>query len=97
MTIEASVTPTASAPGERVVLDYRAMSCAIDPDLAGDYRNLIQRWTVARASTGDTIAVYDGKEPSHTFGSAGSYVAYLQVAFPAWAVARRDTLFIDVN
>jgi len=97
MTIEATATPATSSPGERVVLDYRAISCAIDPDLAGDYRNLVQRWTLARTSTGDTIVVYDGKEPSHTFGSAGSYTAYLQVAFPAWSVVRRDTLYIDVN
>lgn len=97
MTVEGELAPTASSPGEQVDMDFRAMSCEINPDLAGDYRNLIQSWTVVRASTGDTLVVYEGKEPVHTFSSAGSYTVHLQVTYPAWSVVRRDTLDIEVN
>lgn len=97
MTIEGEFSPAAPSVGEQVSFDFRAMSCAIDPDTPGDYRNLVQSWYVVNPAGTDTFATYLGKDPTHTFLAPGTWTVHLQVSFPAWAVVRKDVLTIDVN
>ncbi|MCP4571922.1 MAG: PKD domain-containing protein [bacterium] len=97
MTIAAEAAPAAAVLGEPVNLDYRAMSCEIDPDVAGDYRNLVQTWEIIRISDGVRVGRYAGKSPNHTFTAAGTYEVRLSVAYPAWSVTRRDVLTIEAN
>ncbi len=97
MQVEAATTPETGLVGDPMIFDFRAASCAIDPDLEGDYRNLVQEWMVIDTTDGDTLATYLGKSPSHTFSSAGTYDIELKVTYPAWAVTRRDAVTLTVN
>ena len=78
---------------DELMLDFRARSCAIDPDMDGDYVNLDFEWRLE----GPISHVFLGRSPSFTLPTAGDYTAEVIVRYPAWACTRRDTLFFTVT
>ena len=89
LTITAETFPASGiSAGTPVTFNYLAMSCDIDSANDDDYVQLDQTWTVIDAAMTDGQAVYEGRNPVHSFAAAGTYDVELHVFYAAWEVHR---------
>lgn len=98
LTMSATMTPdTGIDVTTPVTFNFRAGSCAVDPDLDDDYVKLAPTWRVTDPAFPDGVAVYYGRTPTHTFSAPGTYDVHLNVHFAEWAVFRNLTMQVTVD
>ncbi|MCP4291922.1 MAG: PKD domain-containing protein [bacterium] len=83
----------AATTNDTVRFDLRAESCGIDPDVDGDYRNLVFTWHMNDGT--DTIMT--SHRPHYQFPASGIYDVIVDVTYPAGAITRHDTLRLDIS
>jgi hypothetical protein len=96
LAVEASFAPAAVTTATPVDFDFRASSCAINPDVPDDYVRLNPMWTVFDPALPDGQAVYHDRAPRHQFADPGTYDVRLNVYYPAWDVYRNVDLQVEV-